>query len=76
VRQAAVRELGGEPPPLWGTPYASDVGCLINTGRVEAVTFGPGDIRHAHAPDEHVRLADVSAAARVVEHVAEEVLRG
>jgi acetylornithine deacetylase len=27
--------------------------------------YGPGDVRYAHATDEHVELADVVACARV-----------
>jgi acetylornithine deacetylase len=30
------------------------------------VLFGPGDVRVAHMPDEHVPITDLEAAARVL----------
>lgn len=51
---------------VFGTPYSSDVRHLINKAGVEAITFGPGDISVAHARDEHVQVADLEKAARVV----------
>ena len=76
VRGAAGAESVEADARPWGTPYASDVGCLINEAGIEAVTFGPGDIRNAHANDEHVSLAEVQLAACVVERVATELFRG
>jgi putative selenium metabolism hydrolase len=37
---------------------------------IPTVGFGPGDPRHAHTADEHVRLADVYAAAEVYARLA------
>jgi succinyl-diaminopimelate desuccinylase len=70
----AVTDVTGETQPYWGTPYASDVRNLIRDAGMDAVTFGPGDIDLAHAIDEHVELAQVSAAARVLTAVASRVL--
>jgi len=41
---------------------------------IPTVGFGPGDPRHAHTADEHVRLADVYAAAEVYARLAVELL--
>ena len=41
---------------------------------IPTVGFGPGDPRHAHTADEHVRLTDVYAAAEVYARLAFELL--
>jgi acetylornithine deacetylase len=30
------------------------------------VVFGPGDVRHAHRPDEHVAIDDLVDCARTI----------
>jgi len=61
---AAVADLTGATPPVRGAPYGSDLRHYASAG-VPTVQYGPGDARHAHALDEHVRLADVLHCARV-----------
>jgi acetylornithine deacetylase len=56
----------GRRPALVGVPYGSDMRLLINEGATPCVLFGPGDVRVAHAANEHVALADVVACARVL----------
>lgn len=56
----------GRRPALVGVPYGSDMRLLINEGRTPCVLFGPGDVRVAHAADEHVTLAEVVACARTL----------
>ena len=56
----------GRRPPLVGVPYGSDMRLLINEGGTPCVLFGPGDVRVAHAADEHVSLAEVEACARTL----------
>ncbi len=56
----------GRRPPLVGVPYGSDMRLLINEGGTPCVVFGPGDVRVAHAADEHVALADVVACAQTL----------
>jgi succinyl-diaminopimelate desuccinylase len=74
VRAAAARVVGRR-EPVTGTPYGSDVRNLILDAGMEAVTFGPGDIDLCHRPNEHVAVAEVSAAARVLAEVALTVCR-
>ncbi len=41
---------------IFGTPYGSDVRNLVNDARMEAITFGAGDISLCHCPDERQSL--------------------
>ena len=63
---AAAESVLGRRPPLVGVPYGSDMRLLIRQGATPAVMFGPGDVRDAHATDEHVALDEVVACARVL----------
>jgi len=56
----------GRTPHITGMPYGADMHLLVNQGRIPTVLFGPGDIRHAHAPDESVALAELEAVARTL----------
>jgi acetylornithine deacetylase len=56
----------GHRPPLVGVPYGSDMRLLVNEGGTPCVLFGPGDVRVAHAANEHVALAEVVACARTL----------
>jgi acetylornithine deacetylase len=62
---AAAAVLGGR-PPFVGVPYGSDMRLLVRQGATPTVMFGPGDVRVAHAADEHVALDEVIACARVL----------
>jgi acetylornithine deacetylase len=65
VRGAAA-VVCGAPPPLEGVTYGADMRLLVNAGGIPTVMFGPGDVRVAHMPDEHVPVADLEAAARTL----------
>ena len=60
------RAVLGRRPALVGVPYGSDMRLMINEGGTPCVLFGPGDVRVAHAADEPVALADVTACARTL----------
>lgn len=47
--------------------FARDVLRLVAAG-IEAVTFGPGDIRDCHWPDDCVRVYAVVDGARAIRH--------
>lgn len=61
---AAVADVRGAAPRSVGGPYGSDLRHYAAAG-VATVQYGPGEVRFAHAVDEHVELADVFACARV-----------
>jgi acetylornithine deacetylase len=60
----AVQAVRGSAPPTVGAPYGSDLRHYVGAG-IPTLQYGPGDVRYAHATDEHVELADVFACARV-----------
>jgi acetylornithine deacetylase len=62
----AVRHVRGAPPVVEGVTYGADMRLLVNVGRTPTVLFGPGDVRVAHMPDEHVAVAELETAARVL----------
>ena len=70
----AVSEVTGEPPEIFGTPYGSDVRNLVNDAKMEAITFGAGDISLCHCPDERQSLEQLRKAATVMTMVAIDVL--
>jgi acetylornithine deacetylase len=59
-------EATGKAAQLEGMTYASDMRHLVNTGRTPTLLFGPGDVRNAHGPDEHVEIEELVAAARAL----------
>jgi acetylornithine deacetylase len=60
----AVVDVAGTAPAVRGAPYGSDLRQYAAAG-VPTLQYGPGDVRTAHAVDEHVRIADVLHCARV-----------
>jgi acetylornithine deacetylase len=63
---AAARDVTGAPPVVEGVTYGADMRLLVNAGRIPTVLFGPGDVRVAHMPDEHVPVAELEAAAQAL----------
>ncbi|HEX7736347.1 MAG TPA: ArgE/DapE family deacylase [Ktedonobacteraceae bacterium] len=59
-----MHDLTGKEPEIEGAPYGSDLRLLVNLGGIPALLFGPGDVRVAHMPDEHVKSDEVVRAAR------------
>jgi acetylornithine deacetylase len=68
VARAAAAELGA-PPALVGVGYGTDMRLFCERG-IPCVMFGPRGIRHAHAVDERVAIADLVAVARVIVRAA------
>jgi acetylornithine deacetylase len=62
----AYSDATGETARLEGMTYASDMRHLVNTGDTPTVLFGPGDVRNAHGPDEHVKIRELIAVARTL----------
>jgi acetylornithine deacetylase len=63
---SAAEGVLGRRPPFVGVPYGADMRLLVRQGATPTVMFGPGDVRDAHAADEHVALDQVVACARVL----------
>jgi acetylornithine deacetylase len=61
---SAVADVVGQRPAVAGAPYGSDLRLYAAAG-VPCLQYGPGDVRFAHASDEHVKIADVARCARV-----------
>ncbi|TCC46459.1 ArgE/DapE family deacylase [Kribbella capetownensis] len=59
----AATDAHGETPEVRGAPYGSDLRLYAAAG-IPTLQYGPGDVRYAHATDEHVRLSEVLHAAR------------
>ena len=55
---------GAREQSLYGGPYGSDLRLLAP--HMPVLQYGPGDARHAHAPDEQVTTDDMLATARAL----------
>jgi len=62
---AAHEAVHGARPPVYGVPYGSDQR-LLTGGGVPTVLYGPGDVRHAHAPDESVAVTELVDVTRTL----------
>jgi acetylornithine deacetylase len=63
--RSAHTEISGSTPDIYGGPYGSDLRQLVGAG-IPTVQYGPGDSRVAHAPNEHVAIADIVVCARTL----------
>ncbi len=59
-----VAEVTGRRPATLGGPYGSDLRHYAGAG-IATLQYGPGDVRYAHASDEHVRVDELVASAQV-----------
>lgn len=62
----AAEQIGGQRPTTIAVPYGCDMALWHRVGKSTPLVYGPGDIRHAHAPEEWVSLTEVNAVARVL----------
>jgi acetylornithine deacetylase len=63
---SAHERLHGQRPQVQGVPYGSDQRLLTDLGGVPTVLYGPGDVRHAHAPDESVPVDELVAVTQTL----------
>jgi acetylornithine deacetylase len=63
---SAVDEVVPGAAVVRGMPYGCDMGLTVGRAGIPTVVFGPGDIRAAHAPDEHVPVDDLIACSRAL----------
>src|SRR5581483_10501907 len=64
LAEAAVREVTGQPPEVYGAGFGCDMTHFRAIG-AEAVILGPGDIERAHRPDEYIGIDELVEGARV-----------
>jgi acetylornithine deacetylase len=58
--------LEGTPPDMHGAPYGSDLRLMVGLGHIPTLHYGPGNVRHAHAPDEHVTVEHMRSVVRTL----------
>ena len=63
---SALEDASGRALAVRGMPYGCDLGIMDRVGRIPTVVFGPGDVRAAHRPDEHVPVDDLVDCARSI----------
>ncbi len=59
-------DLEGDAPEVHGAPYGSDLRLMVGLGNVPTLHYGPGNVRHAHAPNEHVPVAQLRSVVRTL----------
>ena len=62
---AAHASVHGSRPQVRGVPYGSDQRLLTRAG-IPTVLYGPGHVRHAHAPDESVAVSEMVDVTRTL----------
>ncbi len=65
VGQAAL-DVAGRAPLLIGVPYGCDMALWTRVGGAATLVYGPGDVRRAHATDEHASLSEAEFVAEVL----------
>ncbi|WP_199320166.1 ArgE/DapE family deacylase [Leptolyngbya sp. FACHB-261] len=46
------QDLHDNQPQIHGAPYGSDLRLMVGLGNIPTLHYGPGNVKHAHAPDE------------------------
>lgn len=61
---AAISDVEHRQAPRGAAPYGSDLRLYAGLGGIPTLHYGPGDVRHAHAPRERVLIDEVFRVAR------------
>lgn len=61
-------------PQIAAAPYGCDMAGWVRLANVPTVLYGPGDIAHAHAPNESVSLDRTIRVARALVEATEDLL--
>ncbi len=64
--QSAARDIGARIPAAVGAPYGADMRLFVKHGDTPTLMYGPGDVKWAHAANEHVAIDEVVECAEVV----------
>jgi len=64
----------GRTPRTGTLPYGTDGAFINHRTNIPVAIFGPGNMKHAHKPDEYVELEQVQAAAKIYAVAAVEFL--
>jgi acetylornithine deacetylase/succinyl-diaminopimelate desuccinylase-like protein len=64
ITREAIREITDEPPLVRGLVAGCDAAWMCDRG-IPTLIYGPGDIAHAHAPNECVAVDELIQAAKV-----------
>lgn len=62
----AIRAVEGRDPVTAAAPYGSDLRLYADLGGIPTLHYGPGDVRYAHGPREHVDIAEVVRVTRTL----------
>ena len=62
----AHERVTGEKPAVEGVPYGADMRLFIRFGNMPCVMYGAGDVRVAHAPDEHISVTELLTATTTI----------
>jgi acetylornithine deacetylase len=62
----AHERVTGEEPAVEGVPYGADMRLFIRFGETPCVMYGAGDVKVAHAPNEHISITELTTATRTV----------
>ncbi|MEN8235308.1 MAG: M20/M25/M40 family metallo-hydrolase [Actinomycetota bacterium] len=65
VQASAAAVFGAEPEAI-GVPYGCDMALWTRVGGAATLVYGPGDVSHAHAVDEHVSISETAGVAQVL----------
>jgi len=65
LRKYAAQISGASKEPF-GTMYSTDVRNFIIDAKIPTVTFGPGDIRQAHAFNESIEIQQIADCVRIL----------
>jgi len=59
-------QVTGAPASIFGVPCGTDMRLFTRHAGIPAVLYGPGNVVHAHAADEHVSLEQVVTCTKVL----------
>jgi acetylornithine deacetylase len=62
----AHQQATGVAPAVEGVPYGADMRLFIHFGAMPCVMYGAGDVKVAHAPDEHISITELLTATSTV----------